>query len=201
MPRQFAQIFLASALSVLAAYGTAGGGHDHQHTGAGEGWLPRKAPSFRLIDQNGKGFHLEDMKGKAALITFLYTNCTTVCPILMTKFLGIQKAVGNRMGRDLRFVTITVDPERDTPQALRRFAAKWKVGAPGWTLLTGSPEEIAKVAKAYGVAYRKRSDGEIEHSNMTFLVDRKGMLRSAFRLAAGLDQMTEEIRTILLEQP
>jgi protein SCO1/2 len=185
---------------VLTAYGTAGGADDHQHTGAGEGWLPRKAPTFRLIDQTGKGFRSEDLKGKAALITFLYTNCTTVCPVLMTQFLGIQKAVGNRVGSDLRFVTITVDPERDTPQEFRRFAAKWKVG-PGWTFLTGSPEDIAKVAKAYGVAYRKRSDGEIEHSNMTYLVDRKGMLRSAYRLTTSTDQMAGEIQMILREQP
>jgi len=186
---------------VLTAYGTAGGGHDDQHAGAGAGWLPRKAPDFRLIDQTGKGFHLEHLKGKAALITFLYTNCTTVCPILMTKFLGIQKALENRVGRDLRFVTITVDPERDTPKELRRFAAKWKVGPPGWTFLTGSPKEIARVAKDYGVAYRKLSDGEIEHSNITFLVDRKGMLKSAYRLTASTDQMAAEIQMILLEQP
>lgn len=185
----------------MAAYGTAGGGHDQQHTEAGSGWLPRKAPSFRLIDQNSRGFRLEDLKGKAALITFLYTHCTTVCPILVTKFLDIQKVMGNRVGRELRFITITVDPERDTPQALQRFAARWKVGPPGWSFLTGSPEEIARVAKAYGVAYRKRSDGEIEHSNITFLVDRKGMLRSAYRLTAGLDQMTGEIQMILLERP
>ncbi len=185
----------------MTAYGTAGGGHEDQHTGAGAGWLPRKAPDFRLIDQNSKAFHLEDLRGKAALITFLYTHCSTVCPVLMTKFLDIQKAMGKRVGGELRFVTITVDPERDTPQELRRFAAKWKVGPAGWTFLTGSPEDIAKVAKAYGVAYRKLSDGEIEHSNITFLVDRKGILRSAYRLTASTDEMAGEIQMILREQP
>jgi len=133
-------------------------------------------------------------------MTFLYTSCTTVCPVIMTRFLGIQKAIGDRVGKDVSFVAITVDPERDTPEALRRFAAKWKVVSPGWIFLTGRPEEIAQAAKTYGVSYRKLPDGEIEHSAVTFLVDRKGMTRSVYGLTAGVDRMVADARMILLER-
>ncbi len=197
---KFFPAVLVLALSASTAQGVQGSSHDHQHPGGTTGQPLGKGPSFRLIDQHNRAFRLEDLKGKVAFVTFLYTSCTTVCPVIMMKFLDVQKAIGDRAGKDLCFIAITVDPERDTPQALRRFAAKWKVGSPGWTFLTGRPEEIAQAAKSYGVSYRKLPDGEIEHSAVTFLVDRKGMTRSAYGLTAGVDRMAGDARIILLEQ-
>jgi protein SCO1/2 len=192
-------LVLALALSAWTGHGAQGSSHDHQHPG-GTGQPLGKAPSFRLIDQHNRAFRLEDLKGKVAFVTFLYTSCTTVCPVIMTKFLGVQKAMRDRVGKDVCFVAITVDLERDTPQALRRFAAKWKVVSPGWIFLTGRPEEIAQAAKSYGVSYRKLPDGEIEHSAVTFLVDRKGKTRSVYGLTAGVDRMAGDARMILLER-
>lgn len=196
---KFFPLVLALAMLASTAHVVQGSSHDHQHPG-GTGQPLGKAPSFRLIDQHNRAFRLEDLKGKVAFMTFLYTSCTTVCPVIMTRFLGIQKAIGDRVGKDVNFVAITVDPERDTPQALRRFAAKWKVVSPGWIFLTGRPEEIAQAAKTYGVSYRKLPDGEIEHSAVTFLVDRKGMTRSVYGLTAGVDRMVADARMILLER-
>ncbi|MFQ5804111.1 MAG: SCO family protein [Candidatus Methylomirabilales bacterium] len=198
--QRFLPVFVALALAASAGCGAQPDGHEHRHEG-GTDRSPRKAPGFALIDQNGRKFSLEDVNGKAALVTFFYTSCPTACPILMAKFQGVQKAMGDRVGRDVFLVAITVDPERDTPEALRRFGAKWGADLSGWVFLTGAPEDIAQVAKAYEVSYRKVRNGEIEHSAVIFVVDRERTIRAVHGgLMADTDGIVGDLRTVLAQR-
>jgi len=118
----------------------------------------------------------------------------------MAKLLEVQKTLGDKVGKGVFFIAITVDPKQDKPEVLRLFAAKWGINPTGWKFLTGSPEEIAQVAKAYGVFYRTLPDGEIEHSAIFFLVDRKGMMRKVYGSMASPEEVAKDIQTLLAEK-
>ena len=96
-----------------------------------------------LLTQDGKEVHFytDMLKGKVVLISFIYTNCTDICPILMPNLVRIQELLGDRSGGDVSLISISVDPEDDTPEELKEYGKKY--GAkPGWTFLTGKKENI-----------------------------------------------------------
>ena len=97
-----------------------------------------------LLTQDGKEVHFytDMLKGKVVLISFIYTNCTDICPILMPNLVRIQELLGDRSGRDVSLISISVDPEDDTPEVLKAYGEKY--GAkPGWTFLTGKKENVS----------------------------------------------------------
>src|SRR5918911_586075 len=103
--------------------------------------LPRigAAPPFALPDQEGARLSLRDLGGKVALVTFIYTTCTDTCPVLTAKLAQVQAKLGSDFGPRVRFVSITVDPEHDTPAVLRAYAEQFKADLNSWSFLTGIP--------------------------------------------------------------
>ena len=104
-----------------------------------------------LLTQDGKPvrFYSDMLQGKVVLISFIYTNCTEICPILMPNLVRIQELLGDRSGRDVSLISISVDPEDDTPEELKEYGKKY--GAkPGWTFLTGKQENIDWVVYKLG---------------------------------------------------
>jgi protein SCO1 len=97
------------------------------------------------------GDRIGELRGKVLAITFIYTSCVDTCPLLTAKLAGLQPRLGADLGARVVFVAITVDPERDTPQTLRRYADEHRVRSDGWWFLTGTPAEIREVARRYGV--------------------------------------------------
>lgn len=104
-----------------------------------------------LLDQDGRAVHLQrDVIGaKLVVVNFVYTSCTTVCPMASAMFAELQARLGDRVGRDVALISITVDPVRDTPARLRAHAQKFQAG-PGWTWLTGTPVAVNDVLKGLG---------------------------------------------------
>lgn len=148
----------------------------HQHEG---GRIPLMGASssaidFTLINQDNRPVGLKDFKGKVVLINFIYTNCKETCPILVHKFLEVQDAFKARLGKDIILLSITIDPERDTPMVLKRYAKTIGSKEVGWFFLTGKPQEVDKVLKDYGVYYEKDPKGNIGHVNLIVLIDKKG---------------------------
>lgn len=96
-----------------------------------------------LLTQDGTEirFYTDMLKGKIVLISFIYTNCTEVCPILMPNLVRIQELLGEQGGRDVSLISISVDPVDDTPEELKKYGEKYGAG-PGWTFLTGKKENI-----------------------------------------------------------
>ena len=107
----------------------------------------------------------------------------------------VQDELGPKFGPQVRFVTITVDPERDTPAVLKRYAQNYGARLDGWSFLTGSPAAIRDVTRHYGVFVAKKEDGSVDHTELTSIVDAGGEMRVQY-LGARFDP--EEFRHDLL---
>ncbi|MGH8433070.1 MAG: SCO family protein [Pseudomonas sp.] len=115
-------------------------------------WGPGYFPNVPLVTQDGKTVRFYDdlLKGKAVVINVIYTHCPDVCPLTTANLARVQKLLGNRVGKDIFFYSISIDPERDTPEVLKAYAEKFHVG-PGWLFLTGKKEDITLVQKKLGL--------------------------------------------------
>jgi YVTN family beta-propeller protein len=116
-------------------------------------------PDVAVLDQDGRELHFyrDLIKDKTVAINFIFTNCTTICPPLAATFARVQKEMGDKVGKDVHFISISVDPLTDTPERLKAWGAKFKAGA-GWTFVTGNKEEMDKLLNALGAAVSKRED-------------------------------------------
>ena len=116
-------------------------------------------PDIEVLDQEGNALHFYSdlIRGKTIAINFIFTNCTTICPPLAATFARVQKEMGDRVGKDVHFISISVDPLTDTPERLKAWGAKFKAGA-GWTFVTGNKEEMDKLLYALGASVSRRED-------------------------------------------
>ena len=116
-------------------------------------------PEVEVLDQDGNALHFyrDLIKDKTVAINFIFTNCTTICPPLAATFARVQKEMGDRVGKDVHFISISVDPLTDTPERLKAWGAKFKAGT-GWTFVTGEKQEMDKLLNALGAAVSKRED-------------------------------------------
>ena len=121
--------------------------HGWSHGSAAKGRLPivGTAPEFALTDQFGDRVALADLRGKVLAVTFIYASCKDTCPLLTAKMAVIQRKLGADFGPRVRFASITVEPEIDTPAVLKSYAAAHSVDVAGWSFLTGSGAEIRDV--------------------------------------------------------
>jgi len=128
-------------------------------------WGANYFPTVPLITQDGKTLHFYDdmLKGKIVLINFIYTECGDVCPLETAKLAQVYKLLGDRMGKDIFFYSISVDPRRDTPAVLKAYAKKFHAGL-GWYFLTGKREDIDAVRKKIGMAARPDEDPVTGHT-------------------------------------
>ncbi|MBI4641879.1 MAG: SCO family protein [Candidatus Tectomicrobia bacterium] len=146
---------------------------------------PAPASPFTLTDQDGRETSLRGFLGKVVLLNFIFTNCTTACPLVVEELKGLSEKLGRRMGRDVVFLSVTIDPERDTPEALRQFGEKSGVDFRGWSFLTGRSATVATVLDAYHVVVEREAGGhghddQISHSNPLYLIDQWGRVRKRF---------------------
>jgi protein SCO1/2 len=123
-------------------------------------------PNIELITQDGKKVHFFDdlIKGKIVAIDLIYTTCHYACPLETARLTQVQKKLGDRVGSDIFFYSISIDPEHDTPEVLKAYMEKFHVG-PGWTFLTGKKEDIDFLSKRLGL-YSDPSvnaDGHVPH--------------------------------------
>jgi len=135
------------------------------------------APEFALISQDGARVRLADLRGKVVAVTFIFTRCTATCPVLTPMMSFVQDRLGSDFGAKIAFVSITVDPERDTPEVLKEYAQAFGANLSGWSFLTGDPEAIRDVVRRYGVFAEKTANGDVDHTFLTSIVDRRGILR------------------------
>jgi protein SCO1/2 len=157
----------------------------------GEVLVPAEpAPGFALIDQAGRPFSLEEQRGRAVLLDFIFTRCPGPCPILTSTHVVVQRSLAPELLPRTRFVSISIDPERDTPQDLVAYATARGVDLGHWAFLTGPSDEIESVMQAYGVGSTLAPGGELEHVVASFLIDGDGRLVKRY---LGLDHEPAEI--------
>ncbi|AUX22106.1 lipoprotein [Sorangium cellulosum] len=141
-------------------------------------------PAFELTDHRGQRFGLEQLRGRVWIADFIFTTCPTVCPKLTQRMKEIEQR-GRELGDALHLVTITVDPETDTPEVLASYAASQGLPLDRWTLLTGPLDQIeSTVIKGFKIAMGKEeaSPGlfSIFHGERLVLVDREGVIRGYY---------------------
>lgn len=119
---------------------------------------PSYFPNTPLITQDGVKVNFYDdlLKGKSVAINLIYTSCTDECPLETARMAEVQRLLGERMGKDIVFYSISIDSEHDTPKVLKDYASKFNVG-PGWLFLTGKKEDINLLTKKLGLS--RSSDG------------------------------------------
>ncbi len=184
---------------------------------------PRPAEPFRLQDQFGRPFSLSDHQGRVVLLTFLYTSCPDVCPIVTSQLREVHQMLGQDAGR-VSFIAVSVDPERDTVEAARAFSEKWDM-LDKWTYAVGSREELTSVWAAYYVdptveEHQEQPSGEpgpsptrqagvaglredvlreyeVAHSTPVYLIDQQGQMRVLFTPPLDTHALVHDIRLLL----
>jgi len=148
------------------------------------------APDFDLVDQGGGRLTLADLRGKLVVLDFVYTSCQGPCPLLTSAHVTLQRSLPPELRARTRFVSISLDPVRDTPMTLRAYGLARGADLTGWSFLTGPADAVAAVVKAYGVGSVRRPDGQIDHLVATFLIDGEGQIAQRF---IGLEHEPEEL--------
>jgi len=130
---------------------------------------PKYYPNVPLINQDGETllFYDDVIKGKVVTINFMFTSCPDSCPLETAKLREVQKRLGDHVGKNVYMYSITVDPDRDTPEALKAYMKKFDVG-PGWQFLTGKKEDIDLIRKKLGV-YAEGEDELSDHA-ISFII-------------------------------
>lgn len=138
------------------------------------------APPFSLTDQHGRRVALADLRGKVAIVTFLFTQCTDVCPVLPQVLARVDQYLSDADRARVAYVGISIDAHRDTPARLREFIAEHGLDAARWTLLTGSAAELAQAADDDGIVVRPDPRLGFVHNTVFVLIDTGGRLRAEF---------------------
>lgn len=127
---------------------------------------PYAPPDLRLVDQAGESVRLRDVlkdDGRPVALNFVFTTCNTICPVMSATFANLPREMGDRAG-DVRMVSVTIDPEHDTPAVLRQYAARYAQGV-DWRFLTGSLDQVVAAEKAFDAF----AGSKMNHRPLTFL--------------------------------
>lgn len=156
------------------------------------------APAFTLTAQDERRLSLADLRGKVVVLTFIYTTCTDTCSMLTAKMASLQPRLGADFGRRVYFVSVTVDPERDTPARLKGYGAAHGATFDGWAFVTGTPAQIREVARGYGVFAKKTARGDVDHTFLTSVIDQRGLLRVQYMgVKFKPTELLDDVRTLL----
>jgi protein SCO1/2 len=152
--------------------------------------LPKydQVPAFAMVDSDGHPFQSRELSGKVWIADFIYTNCPAECPMMSARMHSLEKQLP--AGDDIRLVSISVDPDRDTPSALKEFAGHYGAPTPRWLFLTGSAATVHQIA--YKTFHVGDVIGKMQHSTKFVLVDKHGIIRGYY---SSFDE--EGLKTLL----
>jgi protein SCO1/2 len=141
-----------------------------------------KAPGFELVNQDGQTVLFDELAGKVKVMSFIYARChdARLCPLTTKNFRRIQESLDGDYGKNLVILSITFDPESDTPEALKRYGELYGADLSNWHFLTGSREDIDSLCGQYEIIHEKIADPLIRHSLITFLVDQNNNIRKMY---------------------
>jgi protein SCO1/2 len=159
---------------------------------------PRLAPDFSLQGSDGHELRIGRFRGKVVLLAFGYSSCTQVCPITLATFAQARRKLGTA-AIDVQVVYVTVDPQRDVPERLKKFLGSFDNTFIGGT---GTEAQLASVRKEYGVTARKipyQDSYTYAHSSFTYLIDRQGRIRALMPYGHSAQDYVNDL-TILLKE-
>lgn len=160
-------------------------------------------PSFQLVNQNGQPFGSAQLAGKIWIADFIYTTCPGPCPMISTRMGELQKPLEKT---DVHLVSFSVDPEKDKPEVLRKYAETFRAEPNRWDFLTGSKSAIYKLSHdgfKLAVSDGKEEAGEPVHSTRIVLVDRHGQIRGYYEATEpdAVTKLVADTNHLLREQP
>jgi protein SCO1/2 len=135
---------------------------------------------FTLTDQRGKNFQFKTLRGKVVVVAFAYTTCPDVCPLITAALRQVQTHLSNGERKNSHLLTVTTDPEIDAPKVLAGYAKRYGAELSGWSFLTGDESTLKSVWKNFGVGVKRKARGLVDHTPLTAIVDRHGVLRFAY---------------------
>jgi len=143
------------------------------------------APPVELIDSAGRPFSLARLRGKAVVVSFIYTTCNGSCPATTHNLYRVQQVVKDAglWGKRVEFVSISLDPTRDTPEVLARYAELYNADTTHWHFVTGPADQVAKVLASWDMWARIGPTGVLDHPSRIFLLDPQGHEREIYNLA------------------
>jgi protein SCO1/2 len=172
--------------------------------------LPIKGefPDIILTSQDGQEFTFSQLEGKVIVVSYIYTNCPDICHIISAKLNAFKnKLKENGIQDKVYFVSITLDPERDTPEVLKRHAKMMNLDLTNWVFVTGDKNSIDSTIKVAGmeaikgpivVSAKGESSYEIAHQNRISLVDEKGRIRKHYRgTTFDMEELLQDIKSLL----
>lgn len=138
-----------------------------------------KVPDFELMDQNSRKITNKDMLGKVYLVEFFFSKCPTICPVMNTNMRYIEDKINSQ---DFGIISISIDPENDTPELLKQHAEKIGAKSPNWHFLTGNRNYIGNLADQFDIYVGDKEDESenLNHSGMIALVDQQGNIRCRY---------------------
>jgi protein SCO1/2 len=156
-------VFLAGAIALLVC------GHA---TAADNRWGADYFPNVALTTQDGKTVRFYDdlLKGKSVAINVIFTDCKDVCPLETANLVQLQRLLGDKVGKDIYFYSISIDPVRDTPEVLKAYAEKFGAGGPGWLFLTGKPDDIKLITRKLGLIRARDAPTSRESHHAAYLM-------------------------------
>jgi protein SCO1/2 len=162
---------------------------------------PVAAPLFELMDVDGQNVQLSDLDGQVVILFFGYTSCPDVCPVTLTDFLQIRSSLGNK-AENVSFVFVTVDPERDTPERMKKYLTNFDPEIIG---LTGTRTELEPVWASYGVYEAKIEGGSesnylVDHSSRIYVIDAEGNLLLTYLFGTENKVIAEDVRHLVTRQ-
>jgi len=174
-----ARITLALALiAVVAGAVTVGGCNRPDDLDESGGFAVSHAadclPDVTLLNQNGQRVSLLSLKGKPVLFDFIYASCPGPCLVLTARMKQIANELGPALGKDVRFVSVSVDPEHDHPRELLTYANNQAANLDGWLFLTGTPKQIDDVMAGFNLSRASEADMSPDHALEFFLVAPNG---------------------------
>jgi len=173
-----------------------------QNLGAGPAVLNVKAPDFVLLNQNGTRFESAKLRGKVVVIDFIYTTCTDVCPLFTANFAQLQRTLNKEHAGDVFFISITTDPEVDSPKVLKAYAQRYGADFNNWAFLTGTEEQLKAVWKGLDIRVIRKGRGLVQHTSLTTILDRQGLRRfNHFGEKWQTKDVLADISTLLEKKP
>jgi protein SCO1 len=160
-----------------------------------------KAPAFVLLNQEGNRFDSTTLHGKVVVLNFIFTTCTDVCPLFTANLAQLQRTLKNEQG-NVFFVSISTDPEVDSPKVLKSYAQRYGADFQNWAFLTGSEAQLQQVWKSFDVRVIKKGRGLVQHTSLTTVIDRQGIRRfNFFGEKWPLKDLLRDTSALLEEKP
>jgi protein SCO1/2 len=142
---------------------------------------PASLPNVSVIDDHGRPVSLSSLKGKVVLLDFIHIGCPGVCATLVSKFGEVADILKPELGSKVVLLSVTNDPEHDRPEQLLALARSSDADLDGWLFVTGKPDDVARVIKAFGVNNERMPDGSPAHITQVFLLGTDGQQKREYR--------------------